>query len=135
MRTWTRAQVADLLDVSQATLRSWERAGAAAPSHPSAFQQWTPAEYTHADVAMLQVVTHGHRIGMTGAHLKFLWDAMQRMRSYLRPGWSGVAVVDTAGTAWLVGEGVPGPSSVDEILVTLPNGTEICTVTRMEIPA
>lgn len=135
MLRWTRTQVADLLGVSVATLRTWERACEASPAQPSAFQHWAPAMYDHADVGMLQVIAHAHSIGLTGARLKFLWQALLRVRGYLKPGWCGLVVIDSEGMAWLVGDGVPGPASVDEILTSLPKQTQICTVSRMEVPA
>lgn len=131
---WTRAQIVEHLQVTPATLKNWERYGAGRPTTPSKFQVWAPAEYEVEDVALLQVVAHASRVGMGGKQLTRLWESLMAVRRFLRPGWSGVVVVDSDWQTWLVGEGVPGPTSVDVILDTLPKDAYIRTVSHMRVP-
>lgn len=135
MADWTRQQLAERLDVSVATIRAWERAGAGKPSQTDGFQSWSPATYTAADVALFTAVAHAARIGLTGKRLADVWNTLQPLRDYLTPGWTGLAVTTSDAHGWLIGKGVPGPPDLDGLVTNLPNGVEIRTVTVMEVPA
>lgn len=132
---WTRAEVSAMLGVPATTLRTWERAGAGRPSMAGTFQSPREARYSVADVLMLQVVAHAHRIGMNGSALAGVWNSMKRVRSYLTKDWSGIIVTTSAPDAYLIGSGQIGPEDVDSVVLNLPQGVDVRTVTFVKAPA
>lgn len=132
---WTRAEVAEtLLHVPSATLRTWERTTGFRPTGASTFQEFTPATYDAGDVALLRIIQHASSIGLAGVALAKVHDIATQLRTHFLPGWSGVAVLSTDGRAWLVGAGVPGPPSVDQVVSLLPPGAQILLASRVEVP-
>lgn len=133
--TWTRAQVAaDHLDIPVGTLRSWERATGFKPIGAATFQDFTPATYDAADVALLQVIQHASEIGIIGTALAQIYRSASTLRPHFLPGWSGVCVTTTDGRAWVTGPGVPGRITVDAIAADLKLPARIQVVAQVVVP-
>lgn len=133
--SWTRTQVAqELLGVPVSTLRSWERSTGFKPTGASSFQEFTPATYDAADVAVLQVIHHASELGIFGSHLAHVHQAVAGLRPHFLPGWSGLCITTTDGRGWLIGSGVPGPDSVESIIENLSPPARIQLVAQVVVP-
>ena len=132
---WTRTEVAEQhLHVTTSTLRSYERAAGFRPSGAAAFQEFASATYDPADIAVLQIIHHAAEIGIAGSNLAKVHDAAKTLRPFLKPGWRGLCVTTDDGRAWQIGDGAPGPASVNDVADSLADDVRITAVVSVVVP-
>jgi hypothetical protein len=127
---YTRAQVEEDLGLSATELDTFERAGILGAERRRRRGDTRPVLYSTSDLAVGRFAMAAHRLGVRGEQLRRLSDALRLKRKRLRPGWSGVIVIDSDGDVELFDH----PSGLVDYLDGYPLPVATLLVTTLSVP-
>src|SRR3954468_10368442 len=127
---YTRAQVEDDLRLTATELDTFERAGVLGAEQRRRRGDTRPVLYSTSDLAVGRFAMAAHRLGVRGEQLRRLRDALRLKRKRLRPGWSGLIVIDCDGDVELFDD----PSGLVEYLRAYPLQVASLLVTTLSVP-
>ncbi|MGY1623793.1 hypothetical protein ACI789_16475 [Geodermatophilus sp. SYSU D00965] len=128
---YTRAQVEEDLGLTATELDTFERAGVLGAEQRRRRGDTRPVLYSTSDLAIGRFAMAAHRLGVRGEQLRRLSDALRLKRKRLRPGWSGLVVIDRDGDVELLDD----PSGLVEYLHSYPVPVASLLVTTLTVPA
>jgi hypothetical protein len=127
---YTRAQVEDDLGLTATELDTFERAGVLGAEQRRRRGDTRPVLYSTSDLAVGRFAMAAHRLGVRGEQLRRLSDALRLKRKRLRPGWSGLVVIDRDGDVELLDD----PSGLVDYLRSYPVPVASLLVTTLTVP-
>jgi hypothetical protein len=127
---YTRAQVEDDLGLTATELDTFERAGVLGAEQRRRRGDTRPVLYSTSDLAVGRFAMSAHRLGVRGEQLRRLSDALRLKRKRLRPGWSGLIVIDRDGDVELFED----PSGLVDYLRAYPLQVASLLVTTLTVP-
>jgi hypothetical protein len=127
---YTRAQVEEDLGLTATELDTFERAGVLGAEQRRRRGDTRPVLYSTSDLAVGRFAMAAHRLGVRGEQLRRLSDALRLKRKRLRPGWSGLIVIDCDGDVELFDD----PSGLVEYLRAYPLQVASLLVTTVTVP-
>jgi hypothetical protein len=127
---YTRAQVEEDLGLTATELDTFERAGVLGAEQRRRRGDTRPVLYSTSDLAVGRFAMAAHRLGIRGEQLRRLSDAVRLKRKRLRPGWTGLVVVDGDGDVELLDD----PSGLADYLRRYPVAVASLLVTALTVP-
>jgi hypothetical protein len=127
---YTRAQVEADLGLTTTELDTFERAGVLGAERRRNRGDTRPVLFSTSDLAVGRFAMAAHRLGVRGEQLHRLSDALRLKRKRLRPGWSGLIVIDGDGDVELFDD----PSGLVDYLRTYPVPVASLLVTTLTVP-
>ena len=127
---YTRAQVEQDLGLTATELDTFERAGVLGAERRRSRGDTRPVLYSTSDLAVGRFAMAAHRLGVRGEQLRRLSDALRLKRKRLRPGRSGLIVVDCDGDVELLDD----PGGLADYLRAYPLQVASLLVTALTVP-